>query len=118
MLADSFIQFCMSVYFLFHMYSDKIKGCFIKLCCYLPCIDTKHTFIFQMPKMYDLHCSYAKYMNPSRETIPLKLPHQCDSEGGRIRGALLYKTHYSLFLSQIELYTTLTSSFEIKKLFY
>ena len=40
MLADSFIQFCMSVYFLFHMYSDKIKGCFIKLCCYLPCIDT------------------------------------------------------------------------------
>ena len=64
MLADSFIQFCMSVYFLFHMYSDKIKGCFIKLCCYLPCIDTIHTFIFQMPKMYDFHCSNAKYMNP------------------------------------------------------
>ena len=97
MLADSFIQFCMSVYFLFHMYSDKIKGCFIKLCCYLPCIDTIHTFIFQMPKMYDFHCSNAKYMNPSRETSPLKLPHQCDSEGGRIRGALLYKTNYSLF---------------------
>ena len=100
MLADSFIQFCMSVYFLFHMYSDKIKGCFIKLlCCYLPCIDTIHTFIFQMPKMYDFHCSNAKYMNPSRETIPLKLPHQCDSVGGRIRGALLYKTNYSLFKS-------------------
>ena len=30
-------------------------------------------------------------MNPSRATIPLIRPHQCDSEGGRIRGVLLYK---------------------------
>ena len=29
-------------------------------------------------------------MNPSRATIPLILPHQCDSDGGRIRGVLLY----------------------------
>ena len=29
-------------------------------------------------------------MNPSRATIPLIRPHQCDSEGGRIRGVLLY----------------------------
>ena len=36
--------------------------------------------------MYDFHWSNAKYMNPSRETIPLIRPHQCDSEGGRIRG--------------------------------
>ena len=27
---------------------------------------------------------------PSRATIPLIRPHQCDSEGGRIRGILLY----------------------------
>ena len=31
-------------------------------------------------------CSYT---NPSRATIPLIRPHQCDSEGGRIRGVLL-----------------------------
>ena len=43
-----------------------------------------------MPKMYDFHWSNAKYMNPSRATIPLIRPHQCDSEGGRIRGVLLY----------------------------
>ena len=30
------------------------------------------------------------YTNPSRATIPLIRPHQCDSEGGRIRGVLLY----------------------------
>ena len=29
-------------------------------------------------------------MNPSRATIPLIRPHQCDSDGGRIRGVLLY----------------------------
>ena len=29
-------------------------------------------------------------MNPSRATIPLIRPHQCDSKGGRIRGVLLY----------------------------
>ena len=62
MLADLyiclFIPFCMSIYFLFHMYYDKIEGCFIKLCCYLSCIffcHAIHTFIFQMPKMYDFH---------------------------------------------------------------
>ena len=82
----------------------------------LNCVVICRAFIFQMPKMYDFHCSNAKYMNPSRETSPLKLPHQCDSEGGRIRGALLYKTKYSLF--NVKLFTTLTSSFEIKKLFY
>ena len=31
------------------------------------------------------------YTNPSRATIPRIRPHQCDSEGGRIRGVLLYK---------------------------
>ena len=31
------------------------------------------------------------YTNPSRATIPLIRPHQCDSEGGRIRGVLLYR---------------------------
>ena len=30
------------------------------------------------------------YMNPSRAPIPLIRPHQCDSEGGRIRGVVLY----------------------------
>ena len=34
--------------------------------------------------------SNAAYLNPSRATIPLIWPHQCDSEGGRIRGVLLY----------------------------
>ena len=29
-------------------------------------------------------------MNPSRATTPLIRPHQCDSDGGRIRGVLLY----------------------------
>ena len=44
-----------------------------------------NTYISQMHKMYDLHWSNAKYINPSRETIPLIRPHQCqcDSEGGR-----------------------------------
>ena len=43
-----------------------------------------------MPKMYDFHWSNATYMNPSRATIPLIRPHQCDSDGGRIREVLLY----------------------------
>ena len=43
-----------------------------------------------MTKMYGFHWSNAKYINPSRETIPLIRPHQCDSEGGRIIGVLLY----------------------------
>ena len=29
-------------------------------------------------------------MNPSRATIPLIRLHQCDSDGGRIRGVILY----------------------------
>ena len=69
--------------------------CFIKLCCYLSsgaCIDTMHTFISEMPKMYDFHWSNAKYINPSRETIPLIRPLQCDSEGGCITGVLLFYT--------------------------
>ena len=69
------------------MYSDKMKRCFIKLCCYLSWIDTIHT---NTPKMYDFHWGNVKYMNPSRETIRLIRLHQCDSEGGRIRGVLLY----------------------------
>ena len=32
---------------------------------------------------------FCSYTNPSRATIPLIRPHQCDSEGGRIRGVLL-----------------------------
>ena len=34
---------------------------------------------------------FCSYTNPSRATIPLIRPHQCDSEGGRIRGVLLYR---------------------------
>ena len=48
-----------------------------------------------MPKMYDFHWSNAKYMNPSRATIPLIRPRQCDSDGGHIRGVLLYLSRYS-----------------------
>ena len=33
---------------------------------------------------------FRSYTNPSRATIPLIRPHQCDSEGGRIRRVLLY----------------------------
>ena len=36
-------------------------------------------------------CAFCLYTNPSRATIPLIRPHQCDSEGGRIRGVLLYQ---------------------------
>ena len=49
------------------------------------------TFISKLPKMYDFHWSNAKYTNPPQTTIPLIRPHQCDSEGGRIRGVLLHK---------------------------
>ena len=44
-----------------------------------------------MPKMYDFNWSNAKYMNPSRAIIPLRpiRTHQCDSDGGRIRGVQL-----------------------------
>ena len=42
--------------------------------------------------MHDFHWSNAKYTNPSRATIPLIRPHTCDSDGGHIRGVLLY-TH-------------------------
>ena len=42
-------------------------------------------------------------MNPSRATIPLIRPHQCDSEGGRIRGVLLYiGLHFSCVLLTIK----------------
>ena len=34
--------------------------------------------------------NFCSYTNPSRATIPLIRPHQCDSEGGRIRGVLLF----------------------------
>ena len=40
-------------------------------------------------------------MNPSRATIPLIRPHQCDSEGGRIRGVLLYIQCKYLYLSMM-----------------
>ena len=40
----SFSFACASI-FVFHMYSQQIKPCFIKLFCYLSCIDTIHTFI-------------------------------------------------------------------------
>ena len=33
---------------------------------------------------------FCSYTNPSRATVPLIRTHQCDSEGGRIRGVLLY----------------------------
>ena len=38
----------------------------------------------------DGQCFLFVYTNPSRATIPLIRPHQCDSEGGRIRGVPLY----------------------------
>ena len=40
---------------------------------------------------------FCLYKNPSRATIPLIRPHQCDSEGGRIRGVLLYNDNLCLF---------------------
>ena len=41
--------------------------------------------------MYDFHWSNAKYMNPSRATIPLIRPHRCDSDGkGKGKGMVLY----------------------------
>ena len=43
-------------------------------------------------------------MNPSRATIPLIRPHQCDSEGGRIRGVPFYciwKRHIERISSKI-----------------
>ena len=56
--------------FIFHIYIPIRLDDFIKLCCYLSCIDTigdLHTFSAQMPKMYDFHWSNAKYLNPSRD---------------------------------------------------
>ena len=44
-------------------------------------------------------------MNPSRATIPLMRPHQCDSDGGRIRGVLLYYNLSNLFESSCNLLT-------------
>ena len=44
----------------------------------------------------------AHYMNPSRATIPLIRPHECDSEGGCIRGILLYV----LFVSPLHIPVT------------
>ena len=91
----------MCIYFLFHMFSDKIKRCLIKLCCYLSCIDTIHTFISQMPEMYDCHWSNAKYMNRSRETIPLIRTHQCDSGGSYKRGSTVLNHLEDLFVNAV-----------------
>ena len=44
-----------------------------------------HTTTFRVTDI-----GFCSYTNPSRATIPLIRPHQCDSEGGRIRGVLLY----------------------------
>ena len=41
------IQFCKCIYFLFHRYFDKIKRCFIKLCCHSSCIDQIHTLFLK-----------------------------------------------------------------------
>ena len=50
--------------------------------------------------MYDFHWSNIQYMNPSRATIPLIRPHQCDSDGGRIRGVLLHNQEkYHVYLN-------------------
>ena len=44
-----------------------------------------------MEQMYRVTDSaFFLYTNPSQATIPLIRPHQCDYEGGRIRGVLLY----------------------------
>ena len=40
--------------------------------------------------MIFIGATHPTYMNPSRATIPLKRPHQCDSDGGRIRGVQRY----------------------------
>ena len=42
------------------------------------------------------------YTNPSRATIPLIRPHQCDSEGGRIRGVLLYNEYRAVAVSEAD----------------
>ena len=44
-----------------------------------------HTTTFRVT-----NSAFCLYTNPSRATIPLIRPHQCDSEGGRKRGILLY----------------------------
>ena len=48
--------------------------------------------------------AFCMYTNPSRATIPLIRPHQCDSEGGRIRGVLLYN-HFKNTILQSTLNT-------------
>ena len=45
---------------------------------------SSHTTTFRVTDSGFCSCT-----NPSRATIPLIRPHQCDSEGGRIRGVLL-----------------------------
>ena len=57
-------------------------------------------------------------MNPSRATIPLIRPHQCDSEGGRIRGVLLYSVLQCLVIASycsVSLIMSATSSAKKRK---
>ena len=53
----------------------------------------KNASVDLWPALHNFHWSNAKYINPSRETILLLRPHQCDSEGGRIRGVLRTISH-------------------------
>ena len=67
-----------------------------------------HLFLKCLLKTYAFHLSNTKYMNPSRETIPLIRPHQCDYEGGRIRG--VYCSSKSGPLKPIEMVEVLFKS--------
>ena len=55
-------------------------------------------------------CAFCLYTNPSRATIPLIRPHQCDSEGGRIRGVLLYVDN--TYTSKVKLNINMHESWE------
>ena len=62
--------------------------------------DHPHTTTFRVTDS-----GFCSYTNPSRATIPLIRPHQCDSEGCRIRGVLLY--HSAQLISLIYIALTL-----------
>ena len=71
---------------------NKIRLNDVSLNCVIIChalIQYTHLFLKCLRCMIFIGAT-QHYMNPSRATIPFIRPHQCDSDGGRIRGVLLY----------------------------